>query len=139
FPLSPVGDMEPLEVTLHSTRVLSDPRTLLALRDPLGVEPDTIHVWGFSLAGEAELVERCRSWLAAQERDRADRFVFARDRTRYTVAHGVLRHLLSLYLGVAPQALDFKASAAGKPTLQGGATLHFNLTHSEDGALLGVS
>jgi len=127
--LSPITDIELTQVTLKG----------LSRCDPLRLEPDTVHIWGFNLEGEPAVVEHCRSLLPAQERHRADRFVFAHDRTRYTVAHGVLRHLLGRYCGSAPEALDFAASAAGKPILQGEPAPHFNLTHSEDGALLGVS
>jgi 4'-phosphopantetheinyl transferase len=141
--VSPIADMEPIEVTLQSTWVLS-PEKLLAERDPLRLEADTIHVWAFSLEGEPELVERCRAILTSDERQRADRFVFARDRTRHTIAHGVLRHLLGRYCDITPESLCFEASAAGKPALTGplparAATIHFNLTHSADRALLGVS
>lgn len=131
--------MELTQVTLQSTSVLLPPETLLSRCDPLRLEPDTLHIWGFNLEGEPAMVEHCRALLSAQERHRADRFVFAHHRTRYTVAHGVLRHLLGRYCGVAPESLGFEAPAAGKPTLRGEAAPHFNLTHSEDGALLGVS
>ncbi len=131
--------MEPIGVTLQSTSMLSPPRTLLSRSDPLRLEPDTIHVWGFALDGEPEVIERCRTMLSSQERHRADRFVFARDRTRYIVAHGVLRCLLGRYCGVAAESLDFEASATGKPALRNAPSPHFNLTHSDDGALLGVS
>jgi 4'-phosphopantetheinyl transferase len=77
--------------------------------------------------------------LASEERQRADRFVFDRDRIRYTIAHAVLRHLLSLYCGEPAQSLRFNAAAAGKPSLRSASSLHFNLSHSEDRALLGVS
>jgi 4'-phosphopantetheinyl transferase len=143
--LSPNADIELTQVTLQSTGVTSPPRTLLELTDPMRVEPGTIHVWTFSIEGEPELVQRCRACLSSGEQHRADRFVFARDRTRYTIAHAVLRHLLSRYCDVPPEALRFEASGAGKPILlrpalpAHAATLHFNLTHSEDRALVGVS
>jgi 4'-phosphopantetheinyl transferase len=139
--------MEPLKVTLHSTPVISPlhPQTLLDLNDPLRVESDTIPVWAFSLEGEPELVQHCRALLGDEEQQRADRFVFARDRIRYTIAHGVLRHLLSRYCDVTPGSLRFEVSGAGKPVLDRrslparAAQLHFNLTHSEDRALVGLS
>ena len=71
--------------------------------------------------------------------------MFARDRTRYTIAHGVLRHLLGRYCEVTPESLRFEASAAGKPSLHTpglpahAARLHFNLSHCDDRALVGVS
>jgi len=136
--------MDPPAATLSSAEplVAAAPETLLALPAPLVTEPDTVHVWSFALEGPSELVERCRVSLSAEERHRADRFVFARDRVRYTIAHAVLRTLLSRYCGEPPEALRFSAAAAGKPALQTSTReppLHFNLTHSEDRALLAVS
>jgi 4'-phosphopantetheinyl transferase len=120
-----------------------DPEALLALTSPLVLEPDTVHIWAFTLEGSADFVDACRDSLSLAERQRADRFVFAHDRTRYIIAHGVLRHLLSRYCGFAPSSLRFDATSTGKPSLQTSAgppaSLHFNLTHSEAGALLGVS
>lgn len=120
-----------------------DPEALLALRAPLRVESNRVHVWAFALEGSVECVELCRSWLSDDERERADRFIFAHHRTRYMVAHGVLRRLLSLYCDSSPEALQFITAATGKPALQSGtpgsASLAFNLTHSETRAALGVS
>jgi 4'-phosphopantetheinyl transferase len=117
-----------------------DPQMLLSAQEPLLVEPHTVHAWCFKLYGAPDTVGHCRGLLSAHERNRADRFVFEHDRTHYTVAHGVLRALLARYCGVAPAALVFEASAAGKPTLVSPATrLRFNLTHSHDRGLIGVT
>lgn len=119
------------------------PEKLLALSHPTQIEPDTVHVWSFFLEGPPPFVALCRSYLSAEERARADRFVFERDRIRYTVAHAVLRHLLSRCCGLAPEFLRFTTTAAGKPSLWSDAgascALHFNLSHSESRGLLGVS
>jgi 4'-phosphopantetheinyl transferase len=120
-----------------------DPEALLGRSSPLALEPDTIHVWAFALEGSPDLVSRCRDILSAPERHRADRFVFPNDRIHHTVAHGVLRHLLSRYCGFPPDSLGFEAAASGKPSLRlpdGAASpLHFNLSHSGGRGLLGVS
>ena len=132
-----------------------NPAALLALPGPLALEPDTVHVWAFELAGTNALIELCRSCLSNGERQRADRFVFERDRVHHTVAHGVLRHLLGRYCGIPPESLEFSVTAAGKPSLArlpanpaegppgnpAGVPpgIHFNLTHSGGRALLAVS
>jgi len=120
------------------TLLAAAPETLLAISSPASLEPNTVHVWSFALEGPQELVAHCRETLSAEERHRADRFVFERDRIRYTVAHAVLRHLLSRYCGEPPASLRFSAAAAGKPSLQSATPLHFNLTHSDERALLAV-
>lgn len=146
--MSLITDMERTEVTLQSSRMIDapldelitfEPQALLAEQAPLALEPGAIQVWSFNLEGSADLVARCRDWLSPQEQHRADRFVFERDRTRHTVAHGVLRHLLGRYCGVGPASLRFVATTAGKPALLHHEGVCFNLTHSENRALLGLS
>jgi 4'-phosphopantetheinyl transferase len=137
-------DMEPDEVTQMSAPAgmpTLDPEALLGASGRLASRPRTVHVWSFSLEGSASLLQRCRDHLSPAERQRADRFVFPRDRIHHTVAHGVMRHLLGRYLSAAPESLEFSVSAAGKPAVShpAGGVLSFNLTHSEDRALLGVS
>lgn len=141
--LSLITDMEPL-ATL-------DPEVLLTLTAPLALEADTVHVWAFSLEGTSSVVEACRQVLTAEERQRADRFVFDHDRRHHIIAHGVLRHVLSRYCGDSPDSLRFATTGSGKPSIRGRAlgqtaaasapasSLQFNLTHSDDRALLGVS
>jgi len=50
---------------------------------------------------------------------------------------------LGRYCDLTPQSLRFSVTAAGKPSLAGQGTttppLHFNLTHSDERALLGLS
>jgi 4'-phosphopantetheinyl transferase len=133
--LSLITDMEPDEVT--QLRLL-DPQALLDRSEPLVLHKERIHVWSFALEGSPALIQRCRGSLSPAERQRADRFVFPRDQLRHTIAHGVLRHLLGRCVGAPPESLQFATNAAGKPTLAG-APLHFNLSHSDERALLGVS
>jgi 4'-phosphopantetheinyl transferase len=147
--LSPITDMEPRgdgQVTAPPGQVTSiEAATLLGyLPDSLPLASDTVHVWAFTLEGPPALIELCRNSLSEAERNRADRFIFERDRFRHTIAHGVLRHVLSRYCHIPPESLRFTATAAGKPSLwnPGGgeaATLQFNLSHSDERALLGVS
>ena len=53
----------------------------------------------------------------------------------------MLRDVLAQYLGVAPLAIRLGSSALGKPFLAGrySAELHFNLSHSGDSVLIGVT
>ena len=138
--MSPITDVEPL--------VTFDPEALLALAGPLTPEADVVHAWAFTLDGSPAFVAACRELLSPEERQRADRYVFEKDRVHHTVAHGVLRHLLARYCGVTPYALRFRMTASGKPSLEwpvdsapapASRRLHFNLSHSGGRALLGVT
>lgn len=83
--------------------------------------------------------------LDATERTRAQRFVHDLHRTRYIAAHAWLRRILGRYLACAPQDLEFSIGPYGKPELCAPqsalrpAPLRFNLSHSDNRALLAVS
>jgi 4'-phosphopantetheinyl transferase len=108
---------------------------------PPPLAPDEVHVWRVALeqppAGFARLAAR----LSPDERRRAARFRFERDRRRYQVAHGALRELLAGYLDHETERLVFVEGAHGKPVLAPphGAELRFNLSHSGELALCAVS
>lgn len=77
--------------------------------------------------------------LSNGEMARAARFRFERDAHRYRVSHVALRQVLSGHTGIAARDLCFKEGAFGKPRFSHGAAPHFNMSHSGDWALIGVS
>ena len=90
-----------------------------------------IQVWYASLDRP---VSRFQELLSQDERDRAGRFIFERDRIQYIVRRGILRILLGCYLGVEPGLVRFNYSNNDKPALADSydrTELHFNLSHSE--------
>ncbi len=108
----------------------------------LSLDSGAVHVWRACLDQSSWPVERFRDTLDADERSRADRFHFSRDRERFIVARGVLRALLGRYLNRAPESLTFSYSAYGKPALAsepGADAIRFNLSHSHGMALYAVT
>src|SRR4051794_10491020 len=102
--------------------------------------PDEVHVWRIRLDRPAAEVARLHETLADEELARAARFHFAEHRRRFTVARGRLRSVLAAYLGCRPAEVGFRYGPHGKPALDGDAgDLRFNLAHSDEGALLGVT
>jgi 4'-phosphopantetheinyl transferase len=102
--------------------------------------PVAVDLWVWSLAVDEGERARLDQFLSDEEHARANRFVFARDRERFVVAHGALRDILGRRLGVAPGALRFSISEHGKPALKSSVgPFHFNLTHSEDLAALATA
>ena len=109
-----------------------------------------VHVWRASLSrkdndnidgsnkSEDSRFSSLQHLLSVEERERAGKFYFERDRHNWVVAHGILRILLARYLDTDPRSLRFETNAYGKPLLaspQSGANLHFNLSHSGNLAL----
>jgi len=117
--------------------VLKQPPTWLAPPDQLELKPWDVHIWRTSLDQPPEIVERFRQLLSIDELTKADRYHFEKDRRHFTVARGVLREVLSRYLGVSPGELVFSYSEHGKPELASaiGRQFKFNLAHSGGVAL----
>jgi 4'-phosphopantetheinyl transferase len=107
----------------------------------LEIERHDVHVWSAGLHHEAPVLDALRATLDDDELARAERFVFERHRLRYIAAHGLLRRVLSGYLGVAPTEIRFGHARHGKPYLVGEVQLdlRFNLSHSGDRMLVAVA
>ena len=85
--------------------------------------------------------ERCEALLSADERARAARFAFDRDRCCYAVTRGVLRALVACQLDEDPARLEFASDRFGKPRLAGiwDGVLDFNVSHSGPAAAVALS
>jgi 4'-phosphopantetheinyl transferase len=99
-----------------------------------------IGVRAFRLDAPPEARDAWAATLDADERARAARFVREADRNAYVVAHGVLREVLSSYLGVAPARVRIRRGVHGKPSLEGtDRAVSFNLAHSGGRAIVAVT
>ncbi|MDY7076351.1 MAG: 4'-phosphopantetheinyl transferase superfamily protein [Chloroflexota bacterium] len=108
----------------------------------LTIANDKVHVWRASLDLAAVHIRELECTLASDERERAERFRFHKDRVRFIVAHGLLRAILGRYVGVEPSQLRFCYSSHGKPALAWefeGGVIRFNLSHSHKLALYAVT
>ncbi len=99
----------------------------------------TVHLWRIPLDSRPEPVEGQLALLNDEERTRAARFHFPRDRRRFVAAHAALRLILGLYTGKSPKSVRFEVGRHGKPTLADGHDLRFNLTHSGELAVVGLA
>lgn len=93
-------------------------------------------VWRVDLSQHPAAVDL--ETLSAAEHQRAQRFVFERDRRRYLAAHCALRELLARHTGRSRDELRFEEGRHGKPGLKGLPTCEFNLSHSHDVALVAL-
>ena len=121
-----------------------------------GLTPDEVRVWvveldaGLDRQGDVDSAEPGPelALLAADEHERAVRFVRARDRRRFVRCRAALREILGEILGEPPASLRFRAAKQGKPELDltgdspataGRADSRFNVSHSSELALIAVS
>ncbi len=111
-----------------------------ALRAPTLGSRD-IDLWCTSLDLPPASVAQLERFLTDDEVERADRFRFERHRRRFVVSRGTLRLLLAVYADQSPQELRFGYGDKGKPylTLEDRAVPCFNLSHSDELALIGVT
>jgi len=81
--------------------------------------------------------------LGAAEQERAEQFVFERDRHRFRATRILLRQLLAAVFDQSPSDLVFRYGRRGKPYLVGdhedGRGLCFNLSHSGDFAVFALA
>lgn len=117
------------------------PRELPA-RGEAGLPDDQIEVWSVDLNISDNDLADLRPTLSADETKRADRFYFERHRRRFVAARASLRAVLAAYVDLNPSHIEFEYGHKGKPFLAGNAAdsgLHFNLSHSNERALIAVS
>lgn len=80
--------------------------------------------------------------LSPTEIQTASKFKFPQHRDRYIFAHIKLREGLAEHLLIDPQEIEFQTGEHGKPkiaTHQNPDNIQFNLSHSEDEVLIGIT
>jgi 4'-phosphopantetheinyl transferase len=97
-----------------------------------------LDVWRARFHELSAHVERFRSLLSADERARADAYLVARERDRFTIGRGALRETLAQYLGDAAETLRFVYGPQGKPGLAE-AELRFNASASGNVVCIAVA
>lgn len=105
--------------------------------DPLQTESwadllknDRVHIHYIPLDSVSPSVEE---HLTSEEKLRAERFSFSKDRIRFKRARGWLREWLSKYLERDADQIQLNLSATGKPGIQNAdGPFFFNLSHSQD-------
>lgn len=105
------------------------------------IERNEIHVWAVPLDQPCGTGTPLEGLLSSDERQRADRFVFDRDRRRYVACRTALRRALGAYLGAPAASLTFSYGERGKPALAsvGRGEIEFNVSHAADLAVFAVT
>src|SRR5208283_5772053 len=107
--------------------------------DPAKLGDGEVHVWRAYLNCGQAVLRRFEATLASDEKVRANRFFFQRDRDSFIATRGVLRELLGKYVNCSPARLEFDYSPLGKPSLRAELmerSVQFNISHSHGLALL---
>ncbi|MGQ3889346.1 4'-phosphopantetheinyl transferase family protein [Legionella sp. CNM-1927-20] len=97
--------------------------------------PNRIDIWQFSLTQVADSMDTI---LNKEELARANRFYFPHHKRQFSIARAMLRLILSRYLQIPPERVKFSYNKYGKPSVVNNQQLEFNISHSQDLALLAV-
>ena len=129
FPDADLSD-EDLSNLLNQPMTISAHRTLLK---------EQLAIYSVALQVHPSTTEVYFSILSLEERRRADKFRFERDRTCFVVTRGSLRMMIASFTGQAGDQIEFRYSRYGKPELKGESSLQFNVSHSGNYALIAFS
>jgi len=102
------------------------------------VAADVALWWAPLGAAEGEL-SRISAWLAPAEHARAQRFGRDALARRYIAGRALLRWLLGRALGLPPPAVPIVRGIRGRPQLDGHSGIDFNVSHTEEIALIGMA
>jgi 4'-phosphopantetheinyl transferase len=97
-----------------------------------------VSLWRAPLEISPTEMKWLRSHLSVEERARESALRRSRDRDRFAIAHGWLRHLLGVELGCRPADVPILTAAGGKPTVEG-SDIRFSASRSRGLALFAIA
>lgn len=128
----------------HHSAILSDCcRLKVFIMDSVIVDSDSLFSvpchWVLVASLKDTDVDSKKVYLSESELTRCESFRRVKDQQRYILAHALKRYCLSRYLHVSPLSLQFSDGAKGKPYCTHKNAPAFNLSHSGEFVLLGLS
>ena len=108
----------------------------------LNLSLNDVHLWRINLNQSESQLQAFWETLSSDEIARAEKFYFPEHRQRFIAGRGTIRAILGRYLAIDPKQVEFEYQPRGKPFLAAkfaNQRLFFNLSHSQDLALCGVS
>lgn len=103
---------------------------------------DEAHLYRIDLNPESSNLQFSCFILSPDERRRAEKYHFEKDKNHFINARAALRRILSRYLDLAPNQIGFSGNRYGKPELNiknSDAALNFNFSSSWEIALCAVT
>lgn len=101
--------------------------------------PGNIDVWLVPTTDDHRVLHSYLQILSPSEKEKAARFRFEEDRGRFIMGRAVLRELSSQYLGCKTKEVGIGYRQFGKPYCENSSLLKFNLSHSNNLAVIGFS
>lgn len=98
-----------------------------------------VHIWTLPTRSLNAVSDMFELVLAAEELERAGRFRFRHLHETFIIRRGALRCLLGRYLDIHPTDIRLIYGSKGKPVLEAGSRLQFNMTHSGSFAAVAIT
>jgi 4'-phosphopantetheinyl transferase len=98
-----------------------------------------VRIWLRRLDCPAFQIAHHRSQLTAEELAKVERFRHAEAARRYIVCRSNVRSLLAQLMGCKPAEVPIGYDGTGKPVLPASTGWYFNVSHSADYALIGIT
>jgi 4'-phosphopantetheinyl transferase len=101
-----------------------------------------VEIWQVNVGAMGLHLEKLKDILNPEERKRAERYHFQKDRDEFVAGRGALRILLGRYCGREPREIPLSLSNEGKPLLPSeyhSSDLRFNLSHSRGIVLIALT
>ena len=131
--------MNDSSISLHISCERSEHPFFVA--DPIHqpIENNEVDIWYAPLAPFVHICDTLLEELSLEERTRATRFHFEKDRNRFIIGHYLLRHVLADYTKQKGSDLKFDRLKFGKPFLVEHPELQFNFSDTKNAILIGVT
>jgi len=101
---------------------------------------DNIHVWRLQIFANLNLVKSMPALLFPDELVRTNSYLQEKDRQRFVLSRGVLRMLLSAYLGEPAANILFSVGDNKKPFVRSNnKNVHYNIAHAGGWILIAIS
>jgi 4'-phosphopantetheinyl transferase len=100
---------------------------------------DVVHIWFANLDVNEEESRILWHTLSEEERLRAAAHAIPKIRRRFVAARAFFRQVLGYQLGISSSQLPLKYGPRGKPVVEEGYQLQFNMSHSEDLAAMALT
>ena len=106
------------------------------LQNFIQLQDNTVHLWCFNFEVDDNQFQIFYGLLSEDEKERAERFRFYKDKRCFVVTRGTLRLLSSKYLNKNTEDIVFDYEEFGKPKYRHQTRLNFNVSHSGNRAVI---
>ena len=102
------------------------------------IKGNEVHIHSIKFSDQKNKISTLKKLLSKVETEKADRFKFAKDSLQYIVSRGSLRKILSDYIQIDADSINFLYTEFSKPFIEN-SKINFNLSHSGNWCFIVIS